>query len=251
MSLIAATGAAPTDDLILNANVTASGGNGDIALNAADDNLGTPLTFEVDLVAGQAYRVCILTGDTLWNHDREQFQVYDPNGVVPPLNPDPFDPKYTQRVDTWGAGAPDTRTFTVTVSGGALELRLQDLGGQDGNFVIAGLDISAGTTLPGVGPLLAAGDPLDSGAAAINSDVLQPVVAEATARWSAAGLTPAQAATLANVQFAVADLGGAYLGLANPATNTVRIDDAAMLGLGGISDRSSVISDRSSVISGR
>ena len=62
--------------------------------------------------------------------------------------------------------------------------------------------------------------------------MLQPVVAEAAARWSTAGLTPAQTATLANVQFAVADLGGAYLGLANPATNTIRIDDdAAMIGL--------------------
>jgi len=36
---------------------------------------------------------------------------------------------------------------------------------------------------------------------------LQPVVAEASARWSATGLAPAQTATLANVQYAVADLG--------------------------------------------
>ncbi|NLF69125.1 MAG: matrixin family metalloprotease, partial [Candidatus Anammoximicrobium sp.] len=49
--------------------------------------------------------------------------------------------------------------------------------------------------------------------------------------WTATGLTPSQAATLAGVQYAVADLGGAYLGLANPATNTIRIDDdAAMMG---------------------
>ena len=70
-----------------------------------------------------------------------------------------------------------------------------DMGGQDGNFVVSGIDISAGT-LPGEAPLLAAGDPLDGGAAAISLDMLQPVVAEAAARWSAAGLTPAQAATL-------------------------------------------------------
>ena len=96
-------------------------------------------------------------------------------------------------------------------------------------------------TLPGDTPLLAAGDPLDGGAAAISVDMLPPVVAEAAARWSAAGLTPAQAATLANVQFAVADLGGAYLGLANPATNTIRIDDdAAMLGWSLVAVRSVV-----------
>ncbi len=128
------------------------------------------------------------------------------------------------------AGTTDIRTFTVTVAGGALELRFQDLGGRDGNFVVSGVDISSGT-LPGVAPLLAAGDPQDGGAAAISLQELQPVVAEATARWSATGLTAAQAATLANVRYAVADLGGAYLGLANPATNQIRIDDdAAMMG---------------------
>jgi len=42
--------------------------------------------------------------------------------------------------------------------------------------------------------------------------------------------TAAQTVTLANVQFAVADLGDPLLGLANPATNTIRIDDAARFG---------------------
>ncbi len=80
-------------------------------------------------------------------------------------------------------------------------------------------------------------DPRDAGAAAIGVDMLQPVVAEAAARWSATGLTEEQTATLAGVQFAVADLGGAVLGLANPATNTVRIDDdAARIGWAGGSE---------------
>jgi hypothetical protein len=97
-------------------------------------------------------------------------------------------------------------------------------------FTIAGIDISAGG-LPADMPLVASGVALDGGGAAISLDMLQPVVAEAVARWSDIGLTSTQAATLSNVQFAVADLGGTYLGLANPATNTIRIDDdAAMLG---------------------
>ena len=57
--------------------------------------------------------------------------------------------------------------------------------------------------------------------------------------------TAQQAATLAGVQFTVADLGGAYLGLAAAATNTVRIDDdAAMMGWSVVGDRSSVVGDR-------
>ena len=96
-------------------------------------------------------------------------------------------------------------------------------------------------TLPGDMPALGGGRSVGRRAAAISLDMLQPVVAEAAARWSAAGLTAAQAATLANVQFAVADLGGAYLGLANPATNKIRIDDdAAMFGWSVVSGQSSL-----------
>jgi len=112
------------------------------------------------------------------------------------------------------------------------------------------VEISTGA-LPAEVALQAAGDPRDAGAAAISVEQLQPVLAEAATRWSAAGLTAAQAATLASVQFSVADLGGAYLGLANPATNTIRIDDdGARFGWSVIGDRSSVIGDRSSVIGG-
>jgi len=124
----------------------------------------------------------------------------------------------------------------VAVTGGKLEILFGS------GFMISGLDISAGG-LPGDQPLLAAGVPRDDGAAAITEDVLQPVVAEALARWSAAGRTVEQTAALASVQFAVADLGGAYLGLANSATNTIRIDDdAAMMGWSVVSGQSSVVS---------
>ncbi|NLF67568.1 MAG: matrixin family metalloprotease, partial [Candidatus Anammoximicrobium sp.] len=145
-----------------------------------------------------------------------------------------------------------TQPFTVTVEGVTYDVpviapgttyikELTDVSVSDGRldilfgvnstaFTIAGLDISRGS-LPTDMPLVVAGNPLDAGAAAIGVDQLQPVAAEAAAWWTATGLTAAQAATLASVQYAVADLGGAYLGLANPATNTIRIDDdAAMMG---------------------
>ena len=125
----------------------------------------------------------------------------------------------------------------VTVTDGTLDILL---GVNSTAFMIAGIDISRGT-LPTESPLLASGDPQDGGVAAISQDMLQSVAAEAAARWMATGLTPAQTATLAGVQYAVADLGGAYLGLANPGTNTIRIDDdAAMMGWSEVSGQKSV-----------
>ena len=115
----------------------------------------------------------------------------------------------------------------VSVTNGALEILF---GTNSTAFTIAGIDISTGR-LPNDMPLFVAGDPLDGGTGTIRRGDLQPVVAEAAARWTATGLAPAQAATLASVQYAVADLGGAVLGLANPVTNAIRIDDdGAMMG---------------------
>ncbi len=162
-----------------------------------------------------------------------------------PYTTQPFQVKVGNDVYDVGVIPPGQTVFTefeVTVSGGNLQIVF---GANSTAFMIAGMDISAGD-LPGDKPLLASGDPLDAGAAALSLDALQPVAAEAAARWTAAGLTAAQAATLAGVQFTVADLGGAYLGLANAATNTVRIDDdAAMMGWSVVGDRSSVVGDRS------
>jgi hypothetical protein len=132
-------------------------------------------------------------------------------------------------VTSIAAGATAIGIFTATAdANGVLLLDFRSTG----SFLISGVEISVGALNVGNEiPLLAAGDPSDGGAPTISLDMLQPVVTEATARWSDTGLTPAQAATLSNVQFAVADLGGAYLGLANPATNQIRIDDdAARLG---------------------
>ena len=44
---------------------------------------------------------------------------------------------------------------------------------------------------------------------------LQPIIAEAIARWSKAGLTAAEIHTLSQVQFVVSDLPGWYLGEAD------------------------------------
>jgi hypothetical protein len=129
--------------------------------------------------------------------------------------------------------------FMVQVSGdGVLELQFKS----QGSFLVSGIDISTGSYAPPAA-LLAAGNPLDDGAATISVELLQPVAAEAAARWSDMGLTAAQAATLSSVQFAVADLGGPVLGLANPATNQIRIDDdAARLGWSVVSGQRSVVS---------
>ena len=148
------------------------------------------------------------------------------------------------------AGASDVRTFTVPVADGALEIRLQDFGGWDGNFVISGIEISAGT-LPTEAPLLAAGDPPDSGAASITTADLAPVLAEATARWLATGLSPEQAAALDTVRYRVADLGGTYLGLADPASNSIRIDDdAARFGWSEVRGRKSEVGSQRPEIRG-
>jgi hypothetical protein len=54
--------------------------------------------------------------------------------------------------------------------------------------------------------------PLGSAGGSLNQKQLEPIVAAAIARWSAAGLTPQQVAILRALQFDVTDLGGAYLG---------------------------------------
>ena len=79
-----------------------------------------------------------------------------------------------------------------------IDFEFIDVGGQDGNFVVSGMDISTGG-YAGVHALLADGVPL-SGAASIRMEQLAPVVSKAAARWTAAGLTPSQAATLSQVQ---------------------------------------------------
>ncbi len=155
--------------------------------------------------------------------------------------------KYT--VSVVPAGGTVVRTISaVRVSAdGVLELRFRDLGGQNSNFVVSGLEISSGA-LPAQAPLLAEGDPLDDGAATVSPSQLNPVVAEANARWAATGLTADQTAALSQTQFVVADLGAATLGLADTAMNVVQIDDdAAGLGWSVIGDHLPITDYRSPI----
>jgi hypothetical protein len=77
-------------------------------------------------------------------------------------------------------------------------------------------------------PLLAAGGPATGATAARLTDAqLQPVVAAAIDRWAAAGLDPIRLDVLRHATVTVADLGGSYLGLADPAVRAIRIDDDA------------------------
>ena len=123
----------------------------------ATDNMGTPLTFVVDVEAGKTYEVMIFTGDTGWNHDREKFTVTGSGGTT-----------LSQQVDTWGAGVArqqrrqcDLGRRCANTGRGLLPLgppdhhrrrlaghdrqaspmTMQDLGGWDGAAVILAMDI--------------------------------------------------------------------------------------------------------------
>ena len=81
---------------------------------------------------------------------------------------------------------------------------------------------SSGSALRAAGGVAVA----DAAVALLRGSALQPLAAEAVARWSAAGLAAASMATLKEVRFVIADLPGSQLGLATK--NTVYIDrDAA------------------------
>ena len=194
-----------------------------------DFNSGRNATFKADVPNGsEAYSVRLYHSNPLYfgsvPYTTQPFTVTVENVtyVVPQISPGTT---FIQEVSG------------VTVDDGTLDILF---GVNNSAFMIAGIDISRGSP-PDASLLLAAGSPQDSPAAAIGLDDLQSMVAEAVAQWTATGLTAAQAATLASVQFAVADLGGTSLGLARPATNTIHIDDdAAMVGWSVVRGRSSI-----------
>ena len=153
------------------------------------------------------------------------------------------------------AGGTEIREFTITPgadgTSGTLDIRFWDRGGQDGNFVVSGIEIWTGSgTPPDLAPCWwrASCREAESASVKLDAALLAPVVAEAAARWSAVGLTPAQSASLSEARFVVADLGGSYLGLADVPAYRVQIDDdAAGRGWAVEGDRWSVIGDRWSV----
>lgn len=157
----------------------------------------------------------------------------------------------TAPVASLTAGAVRIEQFTGAEAGhdtngnGILEIQFIDRGGQNFNWVVSGLEISTGSLGTAVDYLMADGNsPVASAAgSAITDAVLAPLVAEAAARWSAAGLTPAQSAVLSDLHVGVADLGGSYLGMAYLTTNEIRIDDDAA-GWGWSGDRGQESGDR-------
>jgi hypothetical protein len=85
-------------------------------------------------------------------------------------------------------------------------------------------------TLP---PLLAEGGaaPTSADVAPLSGEQIEPLVAEAIARWSAAGLDEAQLEELQSAEVKIVDLPGAALGNASELANTIWIDlDAAGYG---------------------
>jgi hypothetical protein len=77
-------------------------------------------------------------------------------------------------------------------------------------------------------PLLAAdGATTGDKAANLTDAQLQPIVAAAIDRWAAAGLDSARLDIMRRAVFAISDLGGSYLGLADAGTHAIRIDDDA------------------------
>jgi len=121
---------------------------------------GESRTFTMDVTAGYAYQLVILTGDTMWNHDRQLFAVIDPNGstqtsqLVSTISgtPDGATLKYllNEQIITGGNGSAygTVRLLTDIIepvtSGstkGIIQLTVQDKGGSDPSAVILGLDL--------------------------------------------------------------------------------------------------------------
>jgi PKD domain/Matrixin len=76
--------------------------------------------------------------------------------------------------------------------------------------------------------LLAAGGPVTGRAAPhLTTAALRPIVQAAIDRWGAVGLDAAHLRIMRNATFTIGDLGGSYLGLADPDTHGIRIDDDA------------------------
>lgn len=85
-------------------------------------------------------------------------------------------------------------------------------------------------------PLEAAGQPANPKPQTLTSAQLQPLLTAAIDRWAAAGLDAAKLNVMRNATVTIADLGVSFLGLADVATNGIRLDDDAA-GFGWYVDR--------------
>jgi hypothetical protein len=191
-----------------------------------DLHTGSKATFRVQVGAG-TYNVRLYLPNPLGNGTYAY--TYDNFDVIVEGS------SKTATVATLTPGAIRIEDFTGPEAGrdvngdGILDIQFIDRGGQNFNWVVSGLEISTGSLGTAVNYLTAGEAPsaASAGGATIRDAALAPLVAEAAARWSAAGLTPAQAAVLTDLHVGVADLGGSKLGLAYPTTHEIRIDDDA------------------------
>jgi hypothetical protein len=132
-------------------------------------------------------------------------------------------------VGDWDADGTDTIGLYNPATAKIYERNTNDVGVADVTFVYG--PANAGWT-PIISdwngpasPLRVEGGAIATDTACLSESALQPVVAEAIARWTAVGLQASSLSMLKNVNCVVADLPGSYLGLAE--TNAIFIDRTA------------------------
>jgi len=119
-------------------------------------------------------------------------------------------------VDTAGLYDPSTGVFFLRNSheGGAADLRFAYGAGGLGWLPLTGDWNGPGAALMAAGSPVAAGDPITS----LGPTDLDPIVGQAIADWTSAGLGVDQLDALVAVRFVIADLPGAQIGLAERDT---------------------------------
>jgi hypothetical protein len=184
-----------------------------------DGNYGSAArTLSIQVGAG-SYNLRVYLGDALQARDQMQVTV---EGAGAP-----------QVVNT-AAGMFATPTFTGSDvnDDGKIDMTIVDLGG-DPYWVVNGIDITSGA-LPPQAQVAAGGVVNGNPATPLTQEALAPIVAEAIRRWSAAGLTAQQVASLQAVTFQIADLSAqGVLGLDSPGVVTL---DATAAGHGWFVD---------------
>jgi hypothetical protein len=89
-------------------------------------------------------------------------------------------------------------------------------------------DLTVTVTAGGPGSGLRAGGPTSGGKVTpLTGRELEPILLAAIDRWAAAGLDAKRLDLMRNSTVSIENLGGSYLGLADPVTHGIRIDDDA------------------------
>ena len=186
-------------------------------------SVNTPDTFEVAVNPGGTYTIRAYVGDAQYARSGEQISLGDAtDGYV------------TTTVPSTAIGHFTWVTLTdsnLANDGGILNIIVNSTGAGATTWVINGLDVFQGTLVggndPGAAPQLAVGGAVTGGNAPVLTQAqLAPVVKAALADWAAAGLSTAQLAKLAGVQYQITDLGASGdLGLTALGSQVVQLDD--------------------------